>query len=126
MEHWTRDGRDLDLMLLGAVLASRAVATDVFAAVDGSDLSDVELGRVFTELKAAMTGGGVGEVTKRWLKRRGAEVNGGKAIDAVLTAVKESTRKKRLERVLAEIRMANTLGDTQRVAELIDTMKGKQ
>ena len=124
MEHWTRDGRDLDLLALGACLASRAVATEVFAALDGNDLSDVELGRVFTELKAALANGGVGEVTKRWLKRRGAEVNGGKAIDAVLTALKDNAAKKRMERLLAEIRMANTLGDRERVAELVGRLKG--
>lgn len=124
MESWQGAGRDLELMLLGAVLANRTIAKEVFAAMEGPDLEERDLAGVFGELKAAMTkGDSIGEGTKRWLKRRGAEVKDGRAIDAVLDAVKERIRRKRLERMLAELRMANTLGDLELVAELTAKLK---
>ena len=120
MEHWTSDGRDLEILLLGMLLGSQTLAGRVLPSLAVDRMAEKDVAAVIAEIKA----GGVGETTKRWLQVRGVAVNGSVA-ESILTAVKESQRRRSLEVTLAQLAFENRLGGAsdETVAKLIEEMK---
>lgn len=120
MEHWTSDGRDLELVMLGILLGSQTLAGRVLPSLATDRLAEKDVAAVLAEIKA----GGVGETTRKWLSCRGVAVNGS-VVESVLTAVKKSQRRRSLEVTLAQLAFENRLGGAsdETLARLIEEMK---
>lgn len=99
--------RETELLLLGAVLASKTFAETVGKAVIGNDMANADLGVVFDELQAK----GVERFTKEWLAKRGVKVNG-----TVVSSILDSVQRTGLQR---RTRLAASAGDEELIRELM-------
>ena len=109
--------RDVELLLLGAVLANATFSRAAFERLNGSDFKERDLGNVFEELRR----GSVGETAKAWMKRRG--MNGeGMVVELAMATVAESARKRRLEQLANRLRLAIAAGCEEEVQACVEAL----
>lgn len=107
-----REQRDLELLLLGATIASAAVSKTAFAA--SLELTEKDVAMVFEELKA-----GKPDLLKAWLKRRGVTVNG-KSIEGVLSELESRTKRRRLSGLANRLTLALAAGCEEEVKSCLE------
>jgi hypothetical protein len=97
--------RDLELVLLGAVLASRSAADRVFTELDRLTLEHRDVHKILVGLKAGDT-----TALHAWLTRHGAKAQpGDRAIDAVTDAVKLAGKERKKRQLASELMDASKL-----------------